>query len=357
MAIEIRMPEIAADVDHADLLAWLVEPGERVERGDPILEIETDKSTVEIEAPASGTLSEIRVPAGSVDVAAGAVLGLIEESVRDSAEGGGGDPPSPPEKEEIEAPPADPPPPEPRPATRSTALARRVAERQGIDLSTVEGSGLHGRITRADVEAGRGSHVGAVLRLEADCDADALMEAAEHLARDAANPPIRLEAWLVRAAALGARDLPEFRAQSSRNKDDLDRPVADIRFMGGPHPGAGSRIREAHRKGLAALSAELSSPQKDESEAQGEPDAPIALAHLDLEGVDRHWPAPPPGARASLGFARPRRGPVGRENGVEVGYVLTLTLSADPAELDSIAAGRLLAAVRRLVEHPLEMVL
>ena len=46
MAIEIRMPEIAADVEHADLLAWLVEPGERVSRGDPILEIETDKSTV-----------------------------------------------------------------------------------------------------------------------------------------------------------------------------------------------------------------------------------------------------------------------------------------------------------------------
>ena len=352
------MPEIAADVDHADLLAWLVEPGERVNRGDPILEIETDKSTVEIEAPASGTLSEIRVPAGSVDVAAGAVLGLIEESVRDSAESPGvANPPGAPEKEEIKPTPGAAAPREPRPATRSTALARRVAERRGIDLSGVEGSGLHGRITRADVEAGRGSRVGAVLRLEADCDADALMEAAEHLARDAANPPIRLEAWLVRAAALGARDLPEFRAQSSRNEDNLDRPVADIRFMGGSHPGAGSRIREAHRKGLAALSAELSSPQKDESEAQGEPDAPIALAHLDLEGVDRHWPAPPPGARASLGFARPRRGPVGRENGVEVGYVLTLTLSADPAELDSIAAGRLLAAVRRLVEHPLEMVL
>ena len=240
---------------------------------------------------------------------------------------------------------------------RSTALAGGVAERGGIDVSGVEGWGLHGRITRADVEAGRGSRIGGVLRLEADCDADALMQAAEHLAGDAANPPIRLEAWLVRAAALGARELPELRAQASGSEDDLHRPGADIRFMGGSHSGAGSRIREAHRKGLAALSAELSSPQGDEPEAHGEPDAPIALAHLDLEGVDRHWPAPPPGARASLGFARPRRGPVGRENGVEVGYVLTLTLSADPAQLDSIAAGRLLAAVRRLVEHPLEMVL
>ncbi|MCS5635592.1 MAG: 2-oxo acid dehydrogenase subunit E2, partial [Myxococcota bacterium] len=127
--------------------------------------------------------------------------------------------------------------------------------------------------------------------------------------------------------------------------------------MGGAHPGAGSRIRQAHRKGLAALSAELSAPQGGEPEESGEAEAPIALAHLDLEGVDRHWPVPPSGARASLGFTRPRRVPVGRADGVEVGYVLTLTLSADPAGLDSVAAGRLLAAVRRLVEHPLEMVL
>ena len=95
------MPEIAADVDHADLLAWLVEPGEPVNLGDPILEIETDKATVEIEAPASGILAEIRVPAGSVDVAAGAVLGLIEESVRDSAESAAAEPPRAPEEEEV----------------------------------------------------------------------------------------------------------------------------------------------------------------------------------------------------------------------------------------------------------------
>ncbi|MCS5637160.1 MAG: E3 binding domain-containing protein, partial [Myxococcota bacterium] len=332
MAIEIRMPEIPADVDHADLLAWLVKPGDPVAQGDPILEIETDKSTVEIEAPASGILAEIQVPAGSVDVAAGTVLGLIEESVRDAADIVGAQaPPSPAVQEEPEPVPAAARPPESEsaPGIRSTALARRVAEREGIDLSALEGSGLHGRITRADVEAGRagrGRGVGAMLWLEADCNADALMEAAEHLADDSANPLIPLEAWFVRAAALGAQQVPEFAARSSRDGDDLDRTPADIRVMGGAHPGAGSRIRQAHRKGLAALSAELSAPQGGEPEEGGEAEAPIALAHLDLEGVDRHWPAPPPGARASLGFARPRRGPVGRKNGVEVGYVLTLTL-------------------------------
>jgi len=226
-----------------------------------------------------------------------------------------------------------------------------VAEREGIDLSTLEGSGLHGRIVRADVEAGRtarGQGESPMLRLEADCNADALMAAAEDLAGEAANPPIPLEAWIIRAAALGAQELPEFGPAPEGSSG------ADILFMGGAAAAAGSRIREAHRKGLAVLSAELDDPPAHEA---GDGEAPLALAHLDLEGIDRHWPVPPAGARASLGFTRPRRAPVSTADGVQVGYVLTLTLSADPAGLDSGGAGRLLAAVRRRLEHPLEMTL
>ena len=80
MATEIRMPEFAADMTEADLLSWLVKPGDQVEAGELIAEIETEKSTVEFESPVSGRLLEIRVPEGTNGVQVGTVLALVEES-------------------------------------------------------------------------------------------------------------------------------------------------------------------------------------------------------------------------------------------------------------------------------------
>ena len=79
MAIEIRMPEVAADMTEADLVTWLVKPGDRVAEGELIAEIETDKSTVEFESPAAGILAEILIPAGTAGVRVGEVLAILSE--------------------------------------------------------------------------------------------------------------------------------------------------------------------------------------------------------------------------------------------------------------------------------------
>ena len=76
MPIEIRMPRPAPEIEEADLIAWLVEPGAEIALGDPILEIETEKSTLEIESPCAGQLQEILVPPGSLSVPVGTLLGL-----------------------------------------------------------------------------------------------------------------------------------------------------------------------------------------------------------------------------------------------------------------------------------------
>ena len=71
MIVEIRMPEVAADMTEADVVGWLAAEGDPITQGDILFEIETDKSTVEVEAPATGVLTEIRVPAGQAGVAVG----------------------------------------------------------------------------------------------------------------------------------------------------------------------------------------------------------------------------------------------------------------------------------------------
>jgi pyruvate dehydrogenase E2 component (dihydrolipoamide acetyltransferase) len=178
MAIDIRMPEVSADITEADVVAWLIEPGETVQAGEVLLEIETEKSTVEIESPATGVLTEILVAEGTSAVAVGTVLARLEPS-----EAAQEAPERQPDAAVVDPVASEPPPrdgaaddsatqttrtvpPEASPAPSgqldgaassspepaATALARRLADQAGLELGDVEGSGAHGRITRADVE-------------------------------------------------------------------------------------------------------------------------------------------------------------------------------------------------------------
>ena len=73
MVTEIRLPELGSDMVEADLVQWLVAPGDRIEAGDLIAEIETDKATVEFESPVSGVIAELCVEAPATGVKVGEV--------------------------------------------------------------------------------------------------------------------------------------------------------------------------------------------------------------------------------------------------------------------------------------------
>ena len=75
--VEVRLPELADAMASATVTAWLKKPGDPVAAGEPIAEVETDKTTVELEAPADGVLAEIRVEAGAEAVEVGALLALL----------------------------------------------------------------------------------------------------------------------------------------------------------------------------------------------------------------------------------------------------------------------------------------
>jgi pyruvate dehydrogenase E2 component (dihydrolipoamide acetyltransferase) len=78
MRIEVTMPNLGMDMDEGKLVSWLKAVGDRVERGEPLAEVETDKTTVEMEAMASGTLAELVVQEGDT-AAVGAVIAFIED--------------------------------------------------------------------------------------------------------------------------------------------------------------------------------------------------------------------------------------------------------------------------------------
>jgi len=158
MATEITMPQLGESVVEGTISKWLRAVGDKVEKYDPLVEIVTDKVTVELPSPAAGTITEILVKEGET-VKVGAVLAMIEEvggaagpaaappeaKPAPVAVGAGPAPaaaavaPAPPEEEEVET-------------RRATPAVRRLARELGVDLAQVQGTGPGGRIAREDVE-------------------------------------------------------------------------------------------------------------------------------------------------------------------------------------------------------------
>ncbi len=142
MAYEFKLPDLGEGLTEGEIARWLVTEGQEVAEDDPLVEIQTDKTTVEIPSPAAGVVSRILAQEGDV-VPVGTVIVVI------GADGAGtvpGQSPAP----RAEAPPAG-------EKIRATPLVRRLAQELGVDLAQVRPSGDGGRITEDDVRtAARG---------------------------------------------------------------------------------------------------------------------------------------------------------------------------------------------------------
>jgi len=399
MSIEIRMPQLAADMTEADLLDWLVAPGNKVEAGDVILELETDKSTVELEAPAAGILSEIRVAAGTLAVAVGEVLGVLEtaEGVVDAqvateqtgsapAQGSmpAGDHPDPPGATTATS--------ETDPRARealATALARRVAEQSGIALEGVSGTGARGRITRGDVErslsdptapesAGQSIPHSRMRRtiaarltaskqnvphfyLHVDCNASAVFEARTALNESRGGAPISLNDFVIRASALALAEVPAANAMWTDDAVILQ-PTIDISVAVAIEDGLVTPVvRDADRKGLAAISHEMRDLATRAREGRLSPaeyqGGGFTVSNLGMYGVDSVYPIVNPPQSCILGVGAARERPIVRRGELAVGRLMMLTLCADHRAVDGAVAAQLLAAIRRRLEAPLDMLL
>jgi len=156
MATDIKVPALGESVTEATVARWLKKIGDAVAMDDPLVELETDKVTLEVNAPAAGTLAEIAVPEGS-NVAVGAVLGRIGEGAAKAAAPARAQPAAAVSQSEIRAPAAS-------AAAAASASAGNVAvlERSGpavrklveenkLDPAKIAASGKDGRLTKGDV--------------------------------------------------------------------------------------------------------------------------------------------------------------------------------------------------------------
>ncbi|MBM3277704.1 MAG: 2-oxo acid dehydrogenase subunit E2 [Candidatus Handelsmanbacteria bacterium] len=155
MATEVIMPKLGLTMEKGTIGAWLVAEGEVVAKGKPLLEVVTDKVTMEVEAQASGVLRKILVPAGE-EVPVSTLVGIIgtaDEEIGGLA-GGGARPQTPGAIAPAVSPAAHAPAPlreGARPRHRTSPKARKMAQESGLELGTLLGTGPGGRVLSADV--------------------------------------------------------------------------------------------------------------------------------------------------------------------------------------------------------------
>ena len=425
MPINVLMPALSPTMTEGVLVKWHKSEGDRISAGDMIAEIETDKATVEIEAVEEGTLGKIVVPEGTKDVQVNAVIAIILEEGEDAsaleAAAAAEPAPEPAAKPSSEAPAASiptpapasaSPPPMPGPSSPdrggrlfASPLARRVAQQAGLDLARVTGTGPHGRIVKRDIdgalakplvpalpalvaeapggpayrEVPLSSMRKAIARrlveakreaphiyLTIDCEIDALLKVRAGLNQRAgqdggADYKISINDFVIRAAALALMKVPAANASWSeeaiRQYESADISVA-VAIPGGLITPI---IRNAERKGLAAISNEMRELAPRAREGKLRPEeyqgGTFTVSNLGMYGI-REFAAilnPPQGCILAVGAGQER--PVVKDGALAAATVMTCTLSADHRVVDGAVGAEFLAAFKRLIEDPLTMLL
>ncbi|MGZ4354774.1 MAG: dihydrolipoamide acetyltransferase family protein [Gaiellaceae bacterium] len=210
MAYEFKLPDLGEGLTEGEIARWLVEEGQVIAEDDPLVEVHTDKTTVEIPSPAAGPVSRILAEAGDV-VRVGTVIVVIGDgeamSGADAAEMVRSVDPAPSRR------------------VQATPLVRRIAQELGVDLAAVTGTGPGGRITEEDVRGaaggdepeGRREPLRGVRRLIAEHMTRAHREVAAVTwveECDFSGVDLqRLVATLLKACALSLREFPELNAR------------------------------------------------------------------------------------------------------------------------------------------------
>ncbi len=446
MITEVILPKLGQTMEEGAIVEWLKREGDSVNRGDPLFTVESDKAVLEVEATTRGFLRKILVPPSqSVPVltvvalisreanedisayaapttAAAPAAPIATEPVRETREPvpasgrlfasprarmtaqqkgidlaqvtGTGPQGRIVERDVLDhlaaLPKAAPPPVAPRP--RATPVAERTAGVLGVDLATVSGSGLSGRIMKADVEAAvqavspplvegpvaesvpmtglrriiaermaASDAATARVTLVTEADATAFVQAREELKASVAEewgfaPGYNDLLALIVARAL--REFPYMNARLSADGSSIERlPYVNLGLAVDTERGLlVPVIRDADQKGLRALGTEFRTLVERARVGKSLPDdlsgGSFTITNLGMYDVDAFTPIINLPEAAILGVGRIQPKPVVRDGQIVARQMWTLSLTFDHRLVDGAPAARFLQRIKQLVENP-----
>jgi pyruvate dehydrogenase E2 component (dihydrolipoamide acetyltransferase) len=416
MATEIKLPRLGQGMESGTVVRWLKQEGERVEKGEPLYEVDTEKVTQEVEADASGVLLRISVQEGEVPVGQTvAVIGEEGESVPESEPQ-----PEAPEAEAVDETPqeegsrapardeerergreasAEP---QPERAeggatvvdgrVKASPLARRIARERGIELAEIRGTGPEGRIVAEDVERALAAPAPAgvpAAAAPAEPDVVQLTSVRRTIARrltEAWKAPvfqISMSADMTRAQNLRERLVEMTRegetkptvsdvltkacAAALMRHRDVNAHFVDETLRRFPTANVGMAvatergllvpvIRSAERLSLAEIAAaraDLVARARDAKLQQTDlEDGTFTVSNLGMYGVEQFVAVLNPPQAAILAVGAIEEKPVVEEGALVIKPMMSLTLTCDHRAIDGAVAAEFLGTVRALLEEP-----
>ena len=373
------MPSLGADMEKGTVVEWLKKPGDRVERGEVVAVVETQKGAFEVEVFEEGVLVDILVPVGT-EAPVGAVLARI-----DGAAGAPRTVAVPPAVEPVPAKPAVVRRETPAAAGRlriSPAAARRAAE-LGVDVRNLKGSGPQGAIAIADVEATtarapaprRGFDVAAMRQAIATAMARSKREiphyymtlpidlghamdwlAAENAKRDVERRLLPA-ALLLKSVALALREVPQLNGFWADGAPKLSQAIhvgwaISLRGGGLMAPAIHDVDRLTLDQAMAALRDLVTRARTARIRGSEMMDPTVTVTSLGERGADSVLGVIYPPQLAIVGFGAPRMTPSIVDGQIRPRPVVQATLAADHRASDGAVGSRLLAAIDRHLQTP-----
>ena len=446
MPINILMPALSPTMTEGNLASWQVKEGDEIKAGDVIAEIETDKATMEVEAVEEGTLGKILVPAGTEGVAVNQVIAILLEEGESASdidvEAAKSNAPAAPQaedagkQEKAEKAKADDtksaaPAPAPAPAPQASSgdgdrvfaspLAKRMAKQAGLDLAKLQGSGPHGRIVKADIDAALDGKAPAKAAeapaaaapgaapakaaaagpsgkafadafgmeyeleplskmrktiaqrlseskqtvphfyLTIDCEVDELLKVRKELNGRSDAYKLSVNDFVIRAAALALKKVPAANA-SYDPEGMLYYKHADISVAVATPSGLITPIvKAAEGKGLAAISNEMKDLAGRARDGKLKPEeyqgGTFSVSNLGMFGIKHFEAIINPPQGCILAVGAGEQRPVVKDGALAVATVMSCTLSVDHRVVDGAIGAEYLAEFKKLIEDPLTMLL
>ena len=404
MPIEILMPAVSPSMVDGGLALWHKKEGDLVKVGDLLVEVETDKAVVEVQAEKEGILGKILFPSGSQNIKINTPIAILLESGEDALSlasiGKSAVTPSQPTVEENTVALK-----QEQPIKKSdnflsttgrifaSPLARRIAADHQIDLSRIMGSGPGGRIVKKDLNsplyidtakpvvhlpgdketpnssmrkmiANRLSEAKRTIPhfyLSVDCEIDKILAMKLEINESVDGAKVSVNDFVIKAVSMALRKFPQVNSSwgdlAIKHHQSVDIAVAVSTTSGLITP----IIKNVDQKSLISISSEIKNLAErgrsgklslDEYQGGG-----ITVSNLGMYGV-REFSAiinPPQSCILAIGAGEQR--PIVKNNAIVIATMMTCTLSADHRVVDGALGAQFIAEFKRRIEHPIKMVL
>lgn len=389
MPFTVTMPKLSPTMETGTIAKWHKKEGDLVNAGDLLLEVSTDKATVEHTALDEGYLRKIVVPDGQ-DAQVNQPIAIFTESADESIDGytpeGAAAVKTKTETPEIKAAVAAPSPAKEQTRILASPLAKKIAKQQGIDLGNITGSGPRGRIVVKDlkqperVSLPSGTFEEIALSPMRKVISQRLLEAkttiphfyvqmaidATHLVsfREqllALDQKVTYNDCIIKASALALREHPVLNSGfNAANQSLVQYKTIDISVAVSVEGGLITPIvKHADQKNLSQISSEVQQLAKKAKEGKLAPQefqgGSFTISNLGMYGVTQFQAIINPPQAAILAVSAILDQPVVKNGTIVPGKIMNLTLSADHRVVDGVAAAKFLNTLQKYLENPVAL--